>query len=472
MIGIAVLGFFIGISPIFLIILILYSQTFLKLIQKYNIQKVNKLKLTRTVFDNPNTPHSNCRTNFVIPSSFDCLIYFNNPSLLPTKAVITTNNKSIILRIEEEEYQILFNDLNTLLIPGIILRYLPNDRLTLCSNKPILPNTNSIQIHFNSGIILEHFYLSLLQQISMYYPSKLIKLNSGIFPNVPTDFEKARRSLQFKEHFTNLLSRLDSLNATESLQWFYGINYLVHRIFFTFYDNNSFLSLIKTIIQNKIEKSSLPSFVEAVNCTEFQMGPSLPIFNDPSIRRLNSPNKTFLEAVIHYLNGFKMKFEIKVHVFFGTITLNAEVKLNSLDSMIRLMFQDLPTNIIWFAFVTEPVVNLDIEIPTFKTQNMPEKIKDKIEGFLMNFIQKEILGSFVLPSMKSFEIPDITGKTMLTAIDNKLEIFKNEMPTAIEDYHRHKKFFKRITEDKKITQPKREFIKCWDTSKPSPFTTK
>ncbi|ELP94980.1 hypothetical protein EIN_251240 [Entamoeba invadens IP1] len=362
-----------------------------------------------------------------------------------TKSVVSLSDKGILIQVETEEYYVLYTDITSATVPGTFLRYLPGDGLRITAVTQIFPSYYEVEMHFETGIALERFYLSLIQNISETTSSASVSLNCLKDTDGLSDIDKAKRVKCYAKHFSLVLDNITLLKGGESLGWFYGANYLAHRVFFTFYNNNVFLNLIKKVIQTKINKNPLPSFVEKFECSEFQMGPFLPVFNDPEVRTTNSPDKTFVDATIHYLDGFTIKFNVKLKLLFGTITVTAIAKLEKLDALVRLMFQSIPTNIVWFAFTTEPQMEIKIEIPSLQSRAVPDVVQKKAESFIMLFVRKEILGSFVLPNMKPVEIPD-PSKDMETQINNSLEKFKYESPTALADYSRHKKFFKKAEE--------------------------
>ncbi|KAL7722583.1 SMP-LTD domain-containing protein [Entamoeba marina] len=423
-------GFILGFLPIIIILLFFYSFIPSNYLKNYNLTLKADIENKRLVDDIVPPLSDICLPRQKVQTTFSVDIYFDKLHRdQPSHSNIVFENTHLFIVIDEEEYCVPFSSIDDILVDDKLFtegnfNFHSLSDIQLVSASQILPNHCNIFLHFQTPKQLENFGYRL---ISYIHPQQLSN---------------------FDQHFTKLLSYIHSLKQTESVQWFYGTNYLVHRIFFTFHNNTSFLNLIRSVIQQKIMKANKPSFLEEIVCQNFTMGPSLPIFSDPHVNTIDSPNKTLLEAAVHYINGFEMKFYIKIKVLFGSITLNPIVRLKELHSIARIMVQEYPTSIIWFGFVSEPQFKLQVDFSSLKNQSFTDKIQNKLEEYFVSFVRKQIIESYVAPYMKSFELPTHLGDKSIKTTDNKIELLMKEIPTATSDYERHKKMFKKLEEEK------------------------
>ena len=390
----------VGFLPLIIVYILFKTTIVLDLIENHN-RKIKLLnELQRTDRDQYQPKTIDCLMKLKNKESFDTELYFSKgfKRLIEKPLNVKLSFEQVTMKLqlsdsnkeyEKKEYHIPYCVMDKVKVNGILVKYTEASMLEISSNTiELFDKHKDLYFHFQTPKELEYFYSTL-----------------------KTKTKQQLSSENFSEQFGILLRRIDSYKSKDSLHWFYGVNYLAHRIFFTFYNNKIFLDLIKKVVQDKLNKKmeseNKPSFIESIRCESFIMGMSLPVFCDPSTRIIENPQKVILEALIHYIDGFEVKVNIKMKVLFKTVYVTANVKLKHLDSIIYLVFQSLPTYRIWFSFGSKPNMDLKIDIPTFNTQNLPEKLQIKLEDFINDFVSNQVLKSFIYPCMQEIELPEI-----------------------------------------------------------------
>ncbi|BFU25266.1 hypothetical protein EHI8A_059500 [Entamoeba histolytica HM-1:IMSS-B] len=299
---------------------------------------------------------------------------------------------------------------------------------------PELGMGHCLLLHFNNDYLLEEIYYELKKAI------KGIKYQNIIRP-----------------HFSSLLSRLSEKAVSmdnSQMHWFYGINFLVHRLFFQFFDSNRISSKIKEKFKEKIGFAVLPSMVKTLEITDVVIGPKLPIISNPKISHSDITGKTIIDVDCDYTDGFQMTLEATLQIPLKNIThVKATLIIKSLKTRIKFMCLRLPSERVWLGCEDEPEMNIitDIKISGKEEKEKKEEKSDSMDTIskvIVYFVKKELMvNTFTVPVMQSFPIPK-KKKLKKSHPVPSLEC----VPGSVEQYRRTRKMLRSTLkkEEKKL----------------------
>ena len=268
-------------------------------------------------------------------------------------------------------------------------------------------------------------------------------------------------------HFQSLLKRMNDLAPVNNIQekhLFYGLNFILHRIFFQYFDSKRLSVKMIEKFQAKKQTSTLPSMVKDLKLTDFKWGPNLPIFHKPVVTHSEITGKTRVNVDFSYNDGIQMLMEAVLQLpFKNNVThVKATLQMRSIKSNMKFFFNQNPSEKIWFGFDSDAEMNISSDVK-FSGKDEKEKKDEKdekgesentISKLFAHYIKKEMIYSlFVIPSMQAMSVPT-----------KKKSVKKHPVPSlekvenSLEQYQRIRKLIKTIKpkDEKKEKEKEKE----------------
>ncbi|ELP88093.1 hypothetical protein EIN_222360 [Entamoeba invadens IP1] len=290
---------------------------------------------------------------------------------------------------------------------------------------------DTVLLHFDKEELLEFFY----------YPIKM-------------SVKSVKHQTIIQQHFSSLITKITEKNISdiEARHWSCGINFLLHRLFFQFFDNHKITAKIIEKFQEKVRYSQLPPLVKMMDLTELNFGPKLPLISLPKLIHSDKTGKTIIDFDIEYSDGVQMSIDATLQLPLKSSQTHVKVGLavKQLKGRLKMMFLQIPSERVWVGCDEDPILNIISEVKFAGKEEKEEKEKkdekneNSISSVIAYFVKKElIMSSFLNPYMQGFRIPKKTQDKK----DKKVPSLEN-VPNAIEQYRRMKKMFKNAKKEK------------------------
>lgn len=216
----------------------------------------------------------------------------------------------------------------------------------------------------------------------------------------------------FHPKTADVISLIQNLHASESqlqTRWF---NALLGRIFLGLYGTELFENFITNKLLAKLLKINKPGFLDEFRIEKVNIGQSAPLLGLPQLKSLTPEGDLEVGALITYTGGISFEVSTKVNINLGTrfkprdISILLAVTLRLLRGNVILQIKRPPTERIWWAFTSMPVMNLTVEPVVSARQITTGVITRTIENKLKDLIRE----SLVYPAMDDITFFSTAGE--------------------------------------------------------------
>ena len=227
-------------------------------------------------------------------------------------------------------------------------------RNAIClSRKEITSNTGTSSLPFfffsENCSDKEDFYFALLQ-------SQENNAENANPPPLAQHFEVG--------HIISLVQRLHSSEEQLQTRW---INALVGRLFLGIYRTEEAEDFIRTKIIKKIARVKKPAFLSGIILQRIDLGDAAPFITNPRLKDLTVEGDCCVEADVKYGGGFRIEIAATARIDLGTrfkareVNLILAVVIKKLQGHLLVRFKPPPSNRVWLAFETMPLLEMSIE---------------------------------------------------------------------------------------------------------------
>ncbi|KAL7718961.1 SMP-LTD domain-containing protein [Entamoeba marina] len=420
------------------------------------------------------------------PSSIPCIVVFDDKTL---QMNVKIENQHLYLRHQLTTTIIPLT--NSLQLSIHRKNYLKSQTTTFFDYKNHISNSEKLYIKYKQLLqqsksdnpkadALSKFTLEEMRAINRFKRQKFKRYNSAVIRNIPlslhcgnylkfkfadsTRLEQfyiaAKRSISGKntkivdDHFAKLSNRLiekSNVLDPQLRHFFCGFNFLVHRVFYQFFDNARLAGKIKEKLTEKIDYASLPSVVKSLKVVKVSLGPNFPIFSSPKLHTSRESGKQIVDVYGHYTDGITMIFEgiLQLPLKKETTNVTATFHSKNVQGNLKLMFLPIPCSGMFIGLNEEPELELISDIRLSEKEKKDENGGKMISKVITYFVKKELLtNAFIVPSMQRLPIQkgNKEKKHTVLSLQNSQE--------ALDQHKRIKKMFKQLP--KKDTPDRRE----------------
>lgn len=350
----------------------------------------------------------------------------------------------------------------SLLLPSNVATFITikEDRLIFyCSeeqNIEILPSINlrssSISIHPEDLYIEECFHpeFPLLlqangQNLFIYCPSSSEKEDwflsirhsqktATTTTTTTTSQQHTSKRPSIETIFMERLSRYSSLlsgsgsSGDSNLDW---LNVLVGRIFFQCFRSNDLTQTIHLKFQRKMTQSpELPKWLGKIEIDKIVIGMSAPFISNPRLHSMSGDGNVITSMDMSYPGGFVIALSTTIipgnipmsilgnNSFSGFFSGNAsgvsvgiQLRIKSLVGRILIHIKEPPSDRLWYGFVGEPEMEVDIDIKISNTSI--DWLSSILKGIISDLIIKSIKDMMVLPLMDDIPLPPLMVRDLI-----------------------------------------------------------
>ncbi|CCD22650.1 Nvj2p NDAI_0A04950 [Naumovozyma dairenensis CBS 421] len=315
------------------------------------------------------------------------------------------------------------------------------------------PTADQFYLYFENNSDKEDWYFQLINATKMSaVPPPLSSENKPIDlttttmhsllnPSISADpaHLKTRDSLY-------LIQTLHSTEGQLTTKWF---NALIGRLFLSLQRTDSLNKALLEKIDKKLTKINKPGFLDDFVIEQVDVGTSAPFVTNPSLREISTEGLTKIAFDLQYRGNLSIIISTKVNINLGSrfktreVSLKLSIKVKEISGPMLVLIKPPPSNRIWYAFETEPIMDLEIE---------PVVSSSKLN---YNMITNVIKGKFAEAIKESLVVPFMDD---LVFFDTGDEIFRG----GIWEKHIVSTW---NPDDKKIQSPSRENTKnSYDTT--------
>ena len=165
-------------------------------------------------------------------------------------------------------------------------------------------------------------------------------------------------------HIISLVQRLHSSEEQLQTRW---INALIGRLFLGIYKTEEAEDFVRMKITKKIARVKKPAFLSGIVLQKISLGEAAPLITNPRLKDLTVEGDCCIEADLKYDGNFRIEIAATARIDLGTrfkareVNLVLAVLVKKLQGHILVKFKPPPSNRVWFAFETMPLLEMSIE---------------------------------------------------------------------------------------------------------------
>lgn len=215
---------------------------------------------------------------------------------------------------------------------------------------------NRYFLYFENNMDKEDWYFQLINA------TKDEQRNSNVSPLNPT---LSANVAHLNTH--DMLYLIQNLNSTEGQlhsKWF---NALIGRLFLSLQQTDTLNDYIYKTVCKKLSKINKPGFLDDLVVEDVDVGSCAPLITNPQLRELSPEGFTKIAFDFHYKGDMSINVATKVNISLGArfkqreVSIQLALKVKEISGPVILIIKPPPSNRIWYAFETDPTVNLEIE---------------------------------------------------------------------------------------------------------------
>lgn len=214
--------------------------------------------------------------------------------------------------------------------------------------------SNQFFIYFDNNYVKEDWYFKLINTCKSN-PSDPNILNPLISAN----------TAHLNTHDTLLM--IQDLNSTKDqyvTKWF---NALIGRLFLSLQQTDTLNKFILDKVYKKLTKINKPGFLGDFIIQKVDVGNSIPYLTNPKVLEFTPEGLTKIKVDLQYKGNLSIIISTKVNINLGSrfkprvVPIQSSMKVNEISGPLILIIKPPPSNRIWYAFESEPILDLDVE---------------------------------------------------------------------------------------------------------------
>lgn len=196
------------------------------------------------------------------------------------------------------------------------------------------------------------------------------------------------------KHIISLVKKLHSSEEHLQTRW---LNALVGRLFLAMYKTPEMEDFVRRKLTKKISRVKKPNFITKISLQKIQTGDGGPFITNPRLKDLTVNGDCTVEADVNYSGNFRIQIAATARIDLGKRIGAREVELvlavvcNKLEGRVLLKIKPPPSNRLWFAFETMPMIDMTIEPIVSSRQITYNVILRAIESRIREVIAETIV---------------------------------------------------------------------------------
>ncbi|EDO17247.1 hypothetical protein Kpol_538p7 [Vanderwaltozyma polyspora DSM 70294] len=250
--------------------------------------------------------------------------------------------------------------------------------------------SNKYFLYFDNNMDKEDWYFDLINA------SKNEKTLDDINPLNPMSSAK---TAHLNTHDSLLL--IQNINATEgqlSTKW---LNVLIGRLFLSLQQTEALNNYFNRTVYKKLSKIHKPGFLDDLAVQKIDVGHSAPLITNPVLRELSPEGATKIAFDIQYRGDMNIIIATKVNISLGSrfkqreFSVQLSIKVKEISGPMILIIKPPPSNRIWYAFESEPILNFEIEPIVSSSKLSYNVITNAIKSKLIEGIKESLVAPFM-----------------------------------------------------------------------------
>lgn len=248
--------------------------------------------------------------------------------------------------------------------------------------------SNQFFIYFDNNYVKEDWYFKLINTCK----SDLTD-SSLLNPSVSAS------TAHLNTHDTLLM--IQDLNSTKDqyvTKWF---NALIGRLFLSLQQTDTLNKFILDKVYKKLTKINKPGFLGDFIIQKLDVGNSIPYLTNPKVLDFTPEGLTKIKLDLQYKGNLSIIVSTKLNINLGSrfkprvVPIQLSMKVKEISGPLILVIKPPPSNRIWYAFESEPTLDLDVE-PIVSSSRLSYNL---ITNAIKSKFAEGIKESLVLPYM-------------------------------------------------------------------------
>ncbi|AET40193.1 Nvj2p Ecym_5442 [Eremothecium cymbalariae DBVPG len=279
-------------------------------------------------------------------------------------------------------------------------------------------------VYVDSNVEKEDWYFALINA------SKISVSDSLLDPSLSATTAHIRTR--------DMMYLIQTVNATEgqvATKWF---NTLICRLFLSLQQTEMLNDLLKEKIHKKLTKINKPGFLDDFKIEHLDVGNSAPMITNPKLLELSPEGNTKVRCNLLYRGNLTLIISTKVNINLGSrfknreVTIELAITIREVEGPLIILIKPPPSNRFWYAFESEPNLNIDIE-PIVSTRQLSYNM---ITNVIKSKFKEALKESLVLPFMDDIVFYPTQNEVYRGGIwqhDNNKELEDMQTPELAED---------------------------------------
>ncbi|CAI4053921.1 Nvj2p SKDI_16G3510 [Saccharomyces kudriavzevii IFO 1802] len=216
-------------------------------------------------------------------------------------------------------------------------------------------SSNQFFLYFDNNMDKEDWYYQLINASKSNNISSANLLNPNLSANAA--------HLKTKD----MLQLIQDINSTENQLTTKWLNALFGRIFLSLQQTDTLNEFIHEKICKKLNKIKTPGFLDDLVVEKVDVGDSAPLFTSPELLELSPEGSTKFAIDVQYRGNLTIIIATKANINLGShfkqreVSLQLSIKIKELSGPLLFLIKPPPSNRVWYAFRSEPIMDFEIE---------------------------------------------------------------------------------------------------------------
>ncbi|SMN18147.1 similar to Saccharomyces cerevisiae YPR091C Putative protein of unknown function [Maudiozyma saulgeensis] len=255
------------------------------------------------------------------------------------------------------------------------------DTATLKTSK-----ANQFYLYFENNMDKEDWYFQLINASKNISSTEI---TSPLNPNIIADTAHLNTA--------DALYLIQTINSTRGQLTTKWLNALLGRLFLSLQETDTLNQVLLEKIDKKLTKINKPGFLNDFVIEKVDVGNSVPFITNPQLSEMSPEGSMKLLADVSYKGSLEVIISTKVNINLGShfkpreVSLQLSIKVKEVTGPLLILFKPPPSNRIWYAFESEPVMELDIEPIVSSSKLSYNVITNAIKGKFAEAIKESLV---------------------------------------------------------------------------------
>ena len=260
-------------------------------------------------------------------------------------------------------------------------------------------NANQFYFYFENNMDKEDWYFELINAAKNTSDGNTSPLN----PNMSAETAHLNTS--------DMLYLIQTINSTQGQLTTKWLNALLGRLFLSLQETDALNRALLDKVYKKLTKINKPGFLDDFVIEKVDVGNSVPFLMNPRLSELSPEGSMRLLTDLTYKGSLEIIISTKVNINLGShfkpreVAIQLSIKVKEITGPLEVLFKPPPSNRIWYAFVSEPILDLEIEPIVSSSKLSYNVITNVIKGKFAEAIKESLVVPFY-DDIVYFSTPD------------------------------------------------------------------